>query len=195
MQVITLSPPLLDRACESMSEMVMDMLASAPDIVVGIQSGGAPIAESIAARIGIANIAYASATRPGSTVRSLMAPLLKRLPRGVNNVLRSAESRLLRHTPGGDRKVAFSISGEMVAMIATAKAPVLLVVDDAVDSGKTLSEVVTRLKSMYPHARVVTAAVAVTTPDPVFRPDISLYADTLVRFPWSADYSSPAEAD
>ena len=57
----------------------------------------------------------------------------------------------------------------------------LLVVDDAVDSGKTLSEVVTRLKSMYPHARVVTAAVAVTTPDPNPARRISLYADTLVK--------------
>ena len=75
--------------------------ASAPDIVVGIQSGGAPIAESIAAKNRHSQHSLCvSATRPGSgTVRSLMAPLLKRPPRGVNNVLRSAESRLLRHNP------------------------------------------------------------------------------------------------
>lgn len=192
MQIITLSPALLDEACSRLSEETQKALEHIPDAIIGIRSGGAPIAESIAEHIGVKNVAYADASRPGSGIRALLAPLLKAIPRCVTDRLRTVESRILHHNShdnrGGRRNIAFSISGEITMHIAATAVPLLLVVDDAVDSGATLHGVVTGLANMFPHARIVTASITVTTPDPVIMPDICLYRDTLVRFPWSADY-------
>lgn len=65
----------------------------------------------------------------------------------------------------------------------------ILVVDDAIDSGATLAGVVAGLKKEYPGADIKTAVMTVTTTNPMIFPDWTLFAgDTLLRFPWSADF-------
>ena len=62
-------------------------------------------------------------------------------------------------------------------------------VDDAVDSGYTLSHVLEAFKAVLPAgAEVRSAVITVTTDDPLVMPDFYLYNDkTLVRFPWAMD--------
>ncbi|MDE7407207.1 MAG: hypothetical protein K2M76_02200, partial [Muribaculaceae bacterium] len=62
------------------------------------------------------------------------------------------------------------------------------VVDDAVDTGTSLSIALRKLHELCPQAEIRTAALTVTTPDPVVRPDYTIYNNrTLLRFPWSMD--------
>lgn len=64
----------------------------------------------------------------------------------------------------------------------------VMVVDDAVDSGITLAAVLRTLRACCPPATELrTAAITVTRPDPVVKPDYALYRGVLCRFPWSFD--------
>jgi hypoxanthine-guanine phosphoribosyltransferase len=65
--------------------------------------------------------------------------------------------------------------------------PVLLVVDDAVDSGATLMRVLAELRKLVPDGTVIrSAVVAVTTKTPLIEPDYVFHRQ-LCRFPWSLD--------
>ena len=64
----------------------------------------------------------------------------------------------------------------------------ILIVDDAVDSGKTLKTIVDEVRKKYLTAEIKTAVITVTTKQPIILPDYYLfYNHTLIRFPWSAD--------
>ena len=65
----------------------------------------------------------------------------------------------------------------------------ILIIDDAIDSGDTLSAIVETLKKTNPKAKVATAVLTETTKNPAIRADYTLYRNqTLIRFPWSNDY-------
>lgn len=64
----------------------------------------------------------------------------------------------------------------------------LLVVDDAADTGSTLLKATDTLHASLPGWNVVTAVITQTTDSPVAIPDFTLYKNTLIRFPWSADF-------
>jgi hypoxanthine phosphoribosyltransferase len=64
----------------------------------------------------------------------------------------------------------------------------VLVVDDAVDSGATLIAVLDAVYKAAGSSKVRSAAITVTTENPMVMPDYYLYHDeTLIRFPWSID--------
>ena len=63
----------------------------------------------------------------------------------------------------------------------------ILIVDDAVDSGYTLKNVVDKLEKNNSSAKIYSLAVVVTDKNAVKIPDYYLYSDVLIRFPWSLD--------
>ena len=68
----------------------------------------------------------------------------------------------------------------------------ILVIDDAIDSGDTLSAIASTLRHRNPEATVCIAVMTETTADPCIRANYALYRNrTLIRFPWSNDYKSP----
>jgi hypoxanthine phosphoribosyltransferase len=68
----------------------------------------------------------------------------------------------------------------------------LLVVDDAVDSGATLSRVLAAVAGLAPPGTEIRSAViAVTTKSPCVEPTYALYRQRLCRFPWSIDAPTP----
>jgi hypoxanthine phosphoribosyltransferase len=188
MQVITLSSAALDKACESLSKIIIDNLACAPDAVIGIRTGGEVVADMLAKHLGVSTVAYANASRPGKKSRSCVAPLLKSIPTKVADWLRRIESVVLRFRPGKQRSIAFDATDGITTLLSKDKHSNLLIVDDAVDSGITLNGVVAHIATLYPDANILTATITVTTPNPVEMPDFSLFRNTLIRFPWSADY-------
>lgn len=106
--------------------------------------------------------------------------MMRLLPAGVKDRLRIAEARRLRKHPGAAPQVTLPPLPDKGS---------LLVVDDAVDSGRTLRAVLESIAREHPDLRVKSAVVTVTTPRPEAMPDYCMFNDgTLVRFPWSADY-------
>ena len=64
----------------------------------------------------------------------------------------------------------------------------ILIVDDAIDTGKTMFIVKNNLKQKFPEAKIEIAVLAWTIDSSIVKPDYYLYKNTLLRFPWSNDY-------
>jgi hypothetical protein len=124
-----------------------------------------------------------------STVRRLVA----NLPRPVLDQLRVMEHALLmRRAPPPPRGQFHFGESELECLeawvAAAGECPSLLIVDDAVDSGTTLSVVLDAVQRRVPRtATVRSAAITVTTERPLALPDYALYHRQLCRFPWSLD--------
>ena len=168
-----------------------------PDVLIGIRTGGLVVAEAMATAVaGAVPILALTCRRPSSRHKpksSTIRRLVAKLPRPLLDQLRLAEHALLtgRSTavPRGEYQFAESELGSLDAWIATAgKQPSLLIVDDAVDSGATLSVVLDAIRRRAPlGATIRSAAITVTTERPLAMPDYALYHRQLCRFPWSLD--------
>lgn len=67
----------------------------------------------------------------------------------------------------------------------------VLIVDDIVDSGKTLHTLIPVLQKRYPHISFATAALF-TKPDALIQPDFSLHhAEDWIDFFWERDFLKP----
>lgn len=188
MRVITLTEPEFETCCRRFAE-ACHANGAAPDVLVGIITGGALVAGKISK--------YFPKTRhldlclQRSTTR-LKGPwfsgIVKILPRFLQNWLRMAESNIVSiSTTRKDNRTVELPDDLRLYMNGNPSASILLV-DDAVDSGNTMKRVVETLAKAYPLAKITTAAITVTTLHPVIEPDIALYRNrTLIRFPWSSD--------
>ncbi len=177
MRVITLTPDDFARDCRRLEQAC----GPAPDLVVGIASGGVHVAGHIYP--GVPHTAV-ECHRPSTAAKARhewIFAIIRLLPRAVRDRLRIIEDERLRKRPP-------AALPEVDIPPQTPAARDILVVDDAVDSGTTMLAVVAALRRAVPAARIHTAAITVTTPDPLIRPDTALYTDTLIRFPWARDY-------
>jgi rhamnosyltransferase len=174
-------------ACRRLSEQVARDFR--PDLVVGIERGGAivaaALAESPALGVPVCTV-RAQRSLTTSRSRSRAVHLAGRLPRGWADRLRIVEhhARSAWAARAGARHRPVTLDEDARPRIAAARR--ILVVDDAVDSGLTLREVTGRLRSMS-DAEIRTAALTVTTDRPLVQPDFVLHRGVLLRFPWAAD--------
>ncbi len=176
-KVLTLDDYAFSAACRSLEEAVRAG-GFAPDLVLGIESGGRYVAERMFA--GVPH-AYVAMRRPSTAGKEgVMRALVRHLPRCVNDVLRVLEARLL----GLRRPVPRTYYGPLPDGLGSAGR--VLVVDDAVDSGATMLAVCEAVVRAFPHVQLRSAAVTVTTPKPLIMPDFHIH-NSLIRFPWSAD--------
>lgn len=166
----------------------------APDLLVGIRTGGLVVAEAMA-RAAVRPVTVLPLTsRRASTGTKARFGLLRttatRLPRPVLDRLRVLEHRLLT----GRRKARVALqpfdhheAATIGAHIAAVAGSRVLVVDDAVDSGVTLATVLGLLRETTGAAKIRSAVITVTLDDPRVEPDFALYRGVLCRFPWSFD--------
>lgn len=173
MRVLTLNNTEFTEACRLLEERCRPF---DPDLVIGIATGGAVIAEKMFTSVRHITV---TARRPSSSGKDRVTPLMnvvRRLPVPVKNLMRMAESRILSFK----RPVPPEL-----APIETGDAKRILVVDDAVDSGATLYGVLSAIET---DGSVKSAVMTVTTSKPLVYPDFSIYHNhTLIRFPWSMD--------
>lgn len=172
-----------------------------PDLVIGIPTGGMFVAEAVVAAGGAIPLLPLTWRRPSTRHKRRAAALrrlITRLPRPVRDRARLIEHAVLtarRRRDGGPPGREFN-EAELAALrawLATAGArPSLLVVDDAVDSGVTLSLVIDAIRRLAPPgADIRSAAITVTTERPLVWPTYALHHGPLCRFPWSFDAPTP----
>jgi len=184
-KILTLDNDAFTDACRLLEAKVVES-GFYPDMVVSIRSGGMFVGNKM-----FTDIRHRSTLlqRPSTAGKKrFVAAIVRNLPRFVQNSLRIVEARVLgrkkaRRISGGDRPQIHIPFGP------SERARKILVVDDAVDSGYTLSHVLDAFKAVLPvGAEVRSAVITVTTDDPLVMPDFYLYNDkTLVRFPWAMD--------
>ncbi len=152
-----------------------------PDLTVSIPRGGDVVADIACRKDRHSNIILIRKAK-GGKIKRLLKPLFSKLPRGMNNMLRKVEARYLMHRSNHMEHVEILLPDEC------STAGRILIVDDAVDTGATLKAVFDKIKHANPQAEIRTAAITVTSDEPMIMPDYCIYNDrTLVRFPWSID--------
>jgi hypoxanthine phosphoribosyltransferase len=187
----TLGQPAFDVACAELMQLVGRDYA--PALLVGVRTGGLAVAETMARATSLPVLPL-TCRRPTTALKSRLPglkPLLATLPEPLLNALRRAEHRLV----SGPRRAAQPTQIDLAEAIAIgnwlrilSRGAQVLVVDDAVDSGVTLTTVLQTLRNVCPpEVEVRTAVITVTTEDPVVAPDYALYRGVLCRFPWSFD--------
>jgi len=193
--VVSLDRRRFDEVCAELMRHVAD--DHRPDALIGIRTGGLVVAEAMAKAAGDGlPILAVTCRRPSSrhkptssTVRRMVA----NLPRPLLDQLRVIEHAVLTRkpppVPQGDYRFDEDELHDLDAWMASSGArPSVLIVDDAVDSGTTLSVVLDAVRSLAPHgATIRSAAITVTTERPLALPDYALYHRQLCRFPWSLD--------
>jgi hypoxanthine phosphoribosyltransferase len=191
--VVSFDRERFDAACAELLQRAS--MRGAPDVLIGIPTGGLWVAEAMARSVdGAIPVLPLTCRRPSTAAkrraRRLLAPLAH-LPRGLRDWLRIMEHRLLTAKPQPPAQPYVFDESECARLGAwlarSGERPVLLVVDDAVDSGATLLRVIAELRRLAPAGAVIrSAVVAVTTATPLIEPDYVLRRQ-LCRFPWSLD--------
>lgn len=156
------------------------------DVVVAIARAGIFVAHGM----NINKFFTVSCHREGASVKkNWVGSILRKLPAGVNIFLRKIEYRLLLWR---DRSVNYSprliaMSPELKALLEEGEHKVLIL-DDAVDSGRSLKSVRDEVERIGSGNILRTAVITVTRDKTVITPDYALFKNcTLIRFPWSED--------
>lgn len=169
-------------------------------VILGIASGGLPLSEqlyNIFKDRGYKNIQLEeiSCRRPSTSkkkknkfVENSLRFIFRLLPTSLLNFMRNMEHRKL------SKRLTTDLERSLIVMFdATilAESDLILVVDDAVDSGATFKQVLDFIKNACVKGRgdptIKTISVAVTQSNPLVNPDYVWRRDVLVRFPWSLD--------
>lgn len=165
-----------------------------PDVTIGIATGGAMVANQIDPAI--AGVRFTcTVQRPQTRLRSGIPGLhavLRRLPPALADLLRVAEDWVGTHvTQASSPRAVAGALDPILEAIREQGVSRILVVDDAVDSGATLSGVVTAIRSGVPEATWIRTCAITSTRGPekaLIVPDYVLFERTLCRFHWSSDY-------
>ncbi len=167
-----------------------------PDMLVGIRTGGLHVADSMAKSVGFSlPVMSLTCRRPSTATKSKFSAVKKivsSLPRPLVDKLRVIEHAMLTKKPQRSRPEGYSFDPNEMAMLedwlrAAGPNPSIVVVDDAVDTGTTLSLVLDAVSQRAPGGQVRSAVITVTTTRPWATPRYTLYRRQLCRFPWSLD--------
>jgi uncharacterized protein len=168
-----------------------------PDLIIGIPTGGLYVAESMARAVdGKIPVLALTCRRPSSRHKpgsALARKLVARLPRPILDRLRLWEHSLLIHKPNQAPPGPYEFDRDELSafddwVAGAGERPSLLVADDAIDSGTTLSLVLDVVRRRTPAAaKIRSSVITVTTDTRLVKSDYALYHRQLCRFPWSLD--------
>ena len=189
LKVITLKDDSFTNDCMVLFNLITDRIS--PDLLIAIETGGGEIVRRLERSVNIkANIIYVEASRikRKSLFSIIKSNLIKKLPIGLNNILRILEHSARQFI----YKIGKSNSGRNISVgkddyLYLASSDNICIIDDAIDSGNTIKQVVDEVRRVNKNARISTAVIVKTFESPLLNPDIYLYNDTLIRFPWSDD--------
>jgi hypoxanthine phosphoribosyltransferase len=182
--------------CRDLAVAIGSTVGRVPDLVVGIAQGGSYVADRVCEAMPAARRFDVSVRRPGTEMKEALhlRPLLSRLPGVVKDLLRVAEVRYREAAWHARRRraVGTARSAELAAVLRSHEAVLhgardVVIVDDTIDSGRTMSTVRDEIRRVSPGSRVWTAAITSTWRRPPVVPDVVLKDRVLVRFPWSHD--------
>ena len=152
-----------------------------PDCVLAILDGGLKPAEIIRNELcklyDDETIELAYVVIKQKNRRSVMSQFLKHLPVCLLNCMRVISLKIKRVVP--------SVKSGHIRVEIPDRCKKILIVDDAVDTGKTLSS---GLNLISDRINVKTAVLTVTMSDPDLHPDYCIYDNEMIlRFPWARD--------
>ncbi|MBY6225135.1 hypothetical protein [Ferrimonas balearica] len=191
MKVITANEDSLREFSLSTIEQV-ESISEFPNILVlGIANGGLPLAEMIfecyKGRSKFVKLASVRCSRPSTKKKNsgplskLFSTIIKLSPVYLLNLMRITEHYILSRTRDKNREYI------EIGKIDYSDFDLILIVDDAVDSGYSLKFVADSVEEKAPRAKIYKSVFVTTQDNPIYKADFSYLSGVLVRFPWSAD--------
>lgn len=193
--VVTLNKVEFENHCALLAAKVIEGGFS-PNLIVDIARGGSYVVENMRFPSPVARISVRR-QRAGTPQKAMAAKAIAMLPVSVNNFLRAAEDWALsmisnlRFT-SDDRHRSIEVDRireQLTVCNATEKSMFVLIVDDALDSGKTVELVREAVLKKYPSASVKVAVIVATRAETAHMAEFQSLTNVLVRFPWSSDVS------
>ncbi len=191
MKVINLLGPDFGNACERLKFKVAESYE--PDLVIGIATGGAVVVDNM--KYGNEKkIVIIKRQRPFTKVKKKvkLEVWLPYLPQWLNNIIRRLELNFNEYCFNKkDRKINEKKSELLIlkgSIEDFSEAKKILMVDDSVDSGATLTECIDFIRPFIKaDAEIRTASLNVTFKNPVIPPTYTLYPQAIIRYPWASD--------
>ena len=188
-EVITLNREIFSEKC---SELI-GRIDFRSDLIVGILGGGGYIIDEIMSEVGLDSTQFElDKLQRGNKFKSnyIIKSILKFLPYRITNKLRIFESKKARSsivdlnlTEVSAESIDFKLNLDSRETVKN-----ILILDDAIDTGRTMFIVKNSLSKLFPESQVNTAVISWTQENSIIKPDYYLYKNILVRFPWSLDY-------
>ena len=189
MEVITLNKRTFSKRC---SQLISKLDVEA-DLVIGILNGGGYVIEEFKNNKKCKSTYFKTVDiqRNENLKHNFVVKLLlKILPYQILNRLRIYESLKAKKSIDSlsvvnlkDIKLDFKLNSTLNESIKN-----IVIVDDAIDTGRTMFIVKNNLSMHFPKINIIMAVISWTMETSLVKPDYYLYKNTLIRFPWSKDY-------
>ena len=158
-----------------------------PEMVVFVATGAFSLGQALARLYNIP-VCEIKAARSGNSLKAMLTPFLKILPKRLKLWLRKKEQSSGYHSTNSSREILFN-PPEMDMHIKS-----ILLIDDAVDTGYTILACRREIEKQYPQASVKVAALTVFDMSKErIRVDYSLYENVILMGPWSNDSKEHAQ--
>ncbi|MCL6294603.1 hypothetical protein [Jejuia spongiicola] len=166
-----------------------------PDIVVEVLSAGGYLGKAIKVdkKFNKAQYKQIKIQRRREYIKQsiVFRTLLKILPYIILDRLRLYESKKAKNSISAlnlDELQKDNISFGHLGFLHQKSVKNILIVDDAIDTGRTMFIIKNSLQKQFPKANIKTAIISWTLENSIIKPDFYIYKNVLVRFPWSKDY-------
>lgn len=153
-----------------------------PDVVVFIAKGSFLIGYEMSNFFNTP-LVECFAVRKGNKFKQYVSPILKCFPKKLKKYLRERELQSGLHSFSSDRHVYISNQKNAIE-----NATNILVVDDSVDTGYTVKEVIHYLTNNFSKGNIKVAALNYFDQSvAIFQIDYFLYTNCMLQGPWSKD--------
>ncbi|MGG4548000.1 phosphoribosyltransferase family protein [Rossellomorea marisflavi] len=165
-----------------------------PDLIIGIKNGGAIVAKEMLKHEIFNDVEYDELILQRTSTKAKnkfkISSVLKLLPYSITNYFRIVESvhNEKIYMKERKRKNLKSVVLSQTMSNKIKKSMNILVIDDAVDSGRTMLSVKRAFENINSNLTIKTAAITVTYKEPLLNPEFYMENGVLIRFPWSNDY-------
>lgn len=182
MKYIELSRKDLESQCNSWAQEIKK--AYQPDLIVYVAKAGYLIGREMKTVFHVPLVGI-SATREGNALKEIVGPIVSKLPNFVRNVLIALELKSDTHSKNTERKIQFH---EGMLNMKSENIHHILVVDDSVDTGHSMQQVVSAISKVFKDADIKIAGLNVWDKSrDIIDTDFALYTNTVIKTPMSKD--------
>lgn len=182
MKYIELSRKDIEEQCKDWAKEIKKSYQ--PDLIVYVAKAGYLIGREMKNIFNVPLVGI-SASREGNALKEVFGPIVSRMPNFIRNFLISVELKSDTHSKNTERKIHMH---EGLEMLDKEKFHHILIVDDSVDTGHSMKQVVNVISSMFVNAEIKIAGLNVWDKSKsIIDTDFALFKNTVIKTPMSKD--------
>lgn len=182
MKYIELSRKDIEEQCKDWAKEIQKSYK--PDLIVYVAKAGYLIGREMKDVFNVPLVGI-SATREGNALKEVVGPIVSRMPNCVRNILISLELKSDTHSKNAERKIHYH---EGLEEMKSSNIQSILVVDDSVDTGHSMKQVVDAIHSLFGDVEIKIAGLNVWDKSrSIIDSDFALYKNTVIKTPMSKD--------